>query len=473
MEVRSKIEPTFFTIFGAVGDLSKKKLIPALFHLWKNGFLPEKFKILGVARESLDNHGFRNFIEKVLQKHGITEKKVNAFLECAFYISGTFEDKTTYANISKLLASFEKEFRTCANKLFYLAAPPPTYKILFKSIAKSGLSIPCSNENGWARILVEKPFGKNLKTARELDQLLGRLFQEEQIFRIDHYLAKETVQNILAFRFSNALFEPIWRKEYIEKVEIKLWETIGIGDRGNFYEGEGALRDVGQNHLLQLLALTTMENPKKYDANSIREKRAQTLAHLKLLTNEEIKKNVVRGQYKGYRAKKNVNANSRVETYFRFKTFIDNDRWRNIPFYLESGKKLKEKKTEITVHFKQNETCLCPPDKEHKHRNFLAFRIQPDEGISIGFWIKKPGFSMELEPKNLSFLYTDGKDSAKLPDAYERVLFACIQGDQTLFTSTKEGQAAWRFITPILENWNSNQLHEYKPGSRPIEIGKN
>ena len=463
----TKKPPTILVIFGVTGDLSERKLIPALFDLYVNKCLPDAFRIVGFARRGKSDDEFRTFAEGVIAKRGHRRKKatVKNFLNKLVYQQGVFEDAETYERLAERLIAMEQEFGRCSNKLFYLAVPPVSYETILQNLADSGLSIPCSNNEGWTRILVEKPFGKDLATAQKLDRMLGLLFKEDQIFRIDHYLAKETLQNILTFRFSNKLFEPIWNNKHIEMVEIKLWEEGGIEGRGDFYEDIGALRDVGQNHLLQMLAFVAMENPGSLAAGPIRHERVKVLRALKPISPAGIARHTLRGQYKGYQKEEGVTAYSQVETYFRIESEIDNGRWRGVPFVLESGKKMRETKTEISVYFKESASCLCPPEIAQHHQNVLTFRVQPDEGISIIFWAKKPGFKTQLEQKRLSFSYKDSPDIVKIPDAYERVLYDCIRGDQILFTSTEEVTAAWQFITPLLEYWGGTELHEYEQGS--------
>ena len=455
--------PTIFVIFGATGDLSERKLLPALFDLYQKQMLPQRFRVVGFSRRDLRKEEFAAFVEGAIARrgHGHHKKLGAPFLSHVSYVSGTFQDAGAYERLAEHLIAIDDEIGQCTNKLFHLAVPPEFYEIIFRNLADSGLTIPCSNEEGWTRVLVEKPFGKNLESAQKLDALLGLLFKEEQIFRIDHYLAKETLQNILLFRFSNELFEPLWDNTHIEKVEITLWEKLGTKGRGAFYDGVGALRDVGQNHILQMLSLIAMEHPGALDAAAIRRSRAKVLGALKLSS-----ESAVRAQYRGYRKEKDVAPDSVTETYFKIKANVENDRWRGVPYVLESGKKMKEAKTEISIYFKKTAACLCPPEEEKHHQNVLTFRIQPNEGISVVFWAKRPGFDFALDAKELSFSYKDSPDAQKLPDAYERVLYDCIRGDQTLFTSTEEVKAAWKFITPILEAWKENKspLQEYKPG---------
>lgn len=463
---RAHHNPTAFVIFGATGDLTQKKLLHALFHLFSNGFLPEKFHLVGIALDPMSTDQYRNFVRAIITQHKHRPEEVNEFLSRITYQTGNFEHAELYQQLSQILRSLDADtFDVCSNKLFYLAIPPRYYSTIFNHLAQSGLTIPCGGDAGWTRILVEKPFGNNFSTAQELDTKLGELFQEEQIFRIDHYLAKETVQNILTFRFANALFEPVWNNEYVKDVRLTVWETQGVGQRGLFYEDVGALRDVGQNHLLQLLALTAMEDPQLLSPDSIRSMRSNILQNLIPIDEPSLTNHVIRAQYTGYQQEKEVPGNSQTETYFRIKAYINNQRWRHIPFILESGKKMAENKVEIVITFKERPSCVCPPDDNQEHNNILTIRIQPDEGIALQFWAKKTGFEYKLEPKTLSFYYNDQDHDQQLPDAYQKVLYDCIRGDQTLFASTDEVRAAWSFITPIIEQWQNLPLLTYEPGS--------
>jgi glucose-6-phosphate 1-dehydrogenase len=462
--------PTIFTIFGATGDLNKRKLLPALLDLHKQGLLPECIKIVGIGRRPFSDNKYRDFVKESICKkgHNHTDMEIDSFLKHITYHKADFTEPESYKQLSEKLISIEDEFGQCSNKLFYLAVSPINYDIIFRQLADSGLTVPCSFETGWTRILVEKPFGEDVKTAQKLDKTLGLLFKESQIFRIDHYLGKETLQDILMFRFSNLIFEPLWNNKYIEKVEILLHEDLDIEGRGAFYDKIGALRDVGQNHMLQMLSFIAMENPVKFEAESIRKERAKVLKNIRGISKKEISGNVLRGQYLGYKNEDGVDPNSNTETYFNLKTFIDNKRWKGVPFYLDGGKGLDRKRTEIKIYFKKTTKCLCTPEQEKNHANILTFRIQPNEGISIVFWAKKLGLTTDLEPKKLSFSYLDGNE--KFADAYEHILFDAIAGDQTLFTSTDEVSASWEFITPILENWEELDLIEYKKGTDMSEV---
>jgi glucose-6-phosphate 1-dehydrogenase len=461
--------PTIIVIFGITGDLSKKKLIPALLDLESSGLLPKKLRIIGFSRRDFSENAFSGFVHDIInsRRHGYSPKVIKTFCSKLSYCPALFDDAEAYARLGEKIYDIENNtFGVCANKLYYLATPPLFYETIFRQLADSGLTIPCGGERGWARILVEKPFGRDIETAQELDLLLGKLFREEQIFRIDHYLAKEAVQNLIMFRFSNALFEPLWNHRYIDQIDIKLFEKDGVGGRGAFYDGVGALRDVGQNHMLQMLGVIAMEKPLSFNAECIRKGRTEVFKALRLAGS--VQSNTIRGQYRGYKRERGVRRDSDTETYFRLRLHIKNRRWKDVPVLLESGKALKESKTEIAVYFKPPARCLACGDGPCTHRNTLTFRIQPNEGISVRFWVKKPGFSKELEEKQLSFTYSISHDVVRIPDAYEHLLFDALTGDQTLFASTEEVQAEWRFITPILESWKSTKLRIYKEGSAGV-----
>lgn len=460
--------PTIITIFGATGDLTERKLIPSLFSLYQKKLLPEKFRIIAYSRRSLPDKVYHEFVTKALKKKKMayTATELKSFLKQVSYQQGFFDTPESYKSLKKALVKIDMdEFGRCSNKLFHLAVPANYYEVILENLAYYGLTIACSEGEGWTRILIEKPFGKDRKTAENLNQKLGKLFKEEQIFRIDHYMAKEALQNILMFRFSNMLFEPIWNNKYIEKVEVKLFEKLDIEGRGAFYDDIGALRDVGQNHMLRMLALIAMEKPIAVDAGSISKERTQVLKNLKKIEGADVKKYTVRGQYKGYLKEPNIKPNSTTETYFKLETYIQNKRWEGVPFYMESGKAMKEKRTEITIYLKKSESYFCPIDQTCDYQNVIQFTVAPEEGISVCFWAKKPGFNLELEPKTLAFNYQYNAKNQKMVDSYERVLFDCIKGDQTFFTTTEEETASWKFITPILEGWSKTPLQSYAQGS--------
>jgi len=456
-----QISPTIFIICGVTGDLSKRKLLPALLSLYTKKLLPRKFKIVGFSRREFSDQDFRLFLKEEMHiNHAMYRPEdIHRFLSNIVYQQGQFDSPIDYENLAKRLIQVdETDFKQCSNKIFHLSVAPSFYETILEQLSKSGLTIPCGGNVGWTRILVEKPFGNDIETAKKLDTLLGALFKEEQIFRIDHYLAKEALQNILAFRFSNSLFEPLWNSKHIECVHIQLLEKIGIEGRANFYDGVGALKDVGQNHILAMLALLAMNRPRAFDAGSIRKERALVLKNLHPITVKNIHTSAVRAQYYGYKEESGVSRNSTTETYFQLKTFVDTKQWDGVPFYLESGKALAETKTEISIYFKDT--------TGEKKTNILSFRIQPDEAIKVRFWVKKPGFGMQTESKTLSFNYKDFHTTHYIPDAYERVLYDAVLGDQTLFTSTDEVKYAWKFITPIIDSWKRLPLEQYKKGSR-------
>ncbi len=478
--------PTIFVIIGITGDLAQRKLLPALLSLYVKKLLPQKFAVVGFSRRHFSREEFRQHIrENMHVKPGqYREEEIKHFLDHMSYEQGFFDNESSYHLLAQRLAAIDDGFHQCSNKLFHLAVSPSFYETILDRLAKSGLTVPCDDHLGWTRVLVEKPFGNDVETAEKLDEKLAKLFKEEQIFRIDHYLAKEALQNILTFRFANTLFEPLWDKTNIDKVHIKLLEKVDIEGRGSFYDSTGALKDVGQNHLLQMLALVAMEKPRVIDANGIRKERAKVLAALRPITKKTVNKLALRAQYEGYSKEPGVKAGSQTETYFRLEAQINNSRWKNVPFFLESGKAMSESRCEINVYFKSThhktrfgiKLSSPPAPVEGKstldRQNVLTFKIQPDEGIKIRFWVKKPGFTMDVEPKMLKFKYLDGGITNPLPDAYEHVLYDAIQGDQTLFTSTPEVVAAWKFITPIVTAWHtaaqSTPLTLYKKGAKEV-----
>jgi len=454
----SPTTPTIFVIFGITGDLAQRKLLPALLALYSKKLLPKRFAIVGFGRRFFTRDEFREFVRNEINiKHGqFKEEDVKHFLDHIIYEQGLFDSLEAYKLLAEKLTLIDKNFGQCSNKLFHLSVPPNLYEMILQNLSASGLTIPCGGNLGWTRVLVEKPFGSDSETAKKLDSLLADLFYEEQIFRIDHYLAKETMQNILAFRFANSLFEPLWSGRHISRVEIKLHEKIDVGDRGAFYDSIGALKDVGQNHILQMLAIIAMEQPECLDSKSIRNERAKVLEKLSTINSKNISQYAERGQYKGYREHTGVHRGSTTETFFRIIAHINNSRWKNVPFILESGKSLSESKVLIKVWFRDHE--------DDGHSNILTFNIQPQESIELKMWVKTPGFEMILEPKTMKFNYSDfGPKNGT--DAYEKVLFDAIIGDQTLFTSTEEVLYAWKFVTPIITAWEKVPLVIYEKGS--------
>lgn len=450
-----------FVIFGATSDLARKKLMPALLDLFVKNLLPKHFRVIGFSRRpDWTDNDFREFVRDSIKKkkHQHPANKINKFLRNLVFQHGYFDELDAFRQLRRKLLETDKNIKACANKLFYLAVPPSFYGKIFTNLKKSKLTGKYEDEN-CARVLVEKPFGRDLKTAIALDKKLAALFNEKQIFRIDHYLAKETMQNIVAFRFANSLFEPVWNRNHIARVEIIFHEKEGVTGRADTYDGIGALRDVGQNHLLQMLALIAMEDPIELDAQKIRQERARVLENLQPISAKNLSRYAQRGQYRGYSREDGVAPNSQTETFFRTQAYIGNQRWQGVPFILESGKKMKETRKEIKIYFKEKETCVCDLGDNQCLENVLTFQLEPNEGISTLFWAKKPGFTMEVEPRQMHFSYHEGKEM--ITDAYEKILYDCLRGDQMLFASTEEVLAAWRFITPILKNFNKIPLKIY------------
>ena len=455
MPTTDALHPTIFVICGVTGDLAGRKLIPALIALYAKKLLPPRFAVIGFSRRYFSREEFRDFIREHinLRPGQFREEDIKHFLDHMSYEQGLFDDPAAYVRLALRLKEMDDHWGQCSNKLFHLSVPPKLYEGILNQLSDSGLTEPCADETGWTRILIEKPFGNDIAHARSLDRLLGRLFKEEQIFRIDHYIAKEALQNILAFRFFNSIFEPIWRRGYIDKIHIKLYETYGMEGRGAFYDPVGALKDVGQNHMLSMLATVLMERPKGFSGHEIAAERARVLGKLTRIAPRALQKHVVRGQYDGYIDEDGVKPGSQTETYFRIQCFIDSKRWKGVPIWLENGKALAEAKTEIDVYIGEN---------------ILTFRIQPDEGIKIRFFVKTPGGEFRVEPKALKFKYADSLPLSDGPSDYERLLSDAFVGDQTLFASTEEIMASWKFMTPILENLDKLPLVRYPRGAKQV-----
>jgi glucose-6-phosphate 1-dehydrogenase len=455
--------PTVFVVLGVTGDLTAKKIAPALFNLFEKKLLPPKFAFVGVSRRDWGDAELREHIRAILHVKAphATERSINGFLKLVTYGKAHFDKLSDYAALNDKLRAIDDRWGMCTNKLFYLSVPPQFYDEIFENLHKSHLTDPCSPEEGWTRVVVEKPFGSDEKTAKALDAHLARLFKEEQIYRIDHYLAKETFQNILAFRFANDLFESAWSNEHIERINIREWENVGAEDRGSFYESVGALRDVGQNHLLQMLALTTMDEPRGLGAEAIRQKRAEILETLELPTARDIKEKTFRAQYEGYQKIKGVAPKSQVETYFRVVGSLAHPRWQGVPIVMEAGKRLvgprEEETTEIEVIFRGG-------------KNKIIFRQDPKESITIHFLAKKPGFEMQLQDRTIEFDLRQATRKAQYTEEYEKLLLDAMAGDQTLFVSSEEIGAMWRFVDPIIRGWAKKvvPLRRYAPDSSAI-----
>ena len=455
--------PTAIVIFGGTGDLTQTKLLPALIDLYIKNLLPDSFVVLGLSRKEMSDEDYQAFAKDSLatKGHRHSQEVVDEFCSHLRYTQGSFDDDTAYERVKEKLNSFDASLGQCTNKLFYLAVPPQFYELIFNKLDESKLMDLCNGENSWSRLLVEKPFGKDLTTAKQLEQQLCTLFDDNQIYRIDHYLAKDAIENIIAFRFSNDIITDSWNKEQIESIHIRLFETKNVSNRGSFYDDIGTLRDVGQNHMLQMLALLTMPKVDIHDAHSVREARAGTLQELC----PQQPQTVVRGQYEGYVETAGVDPDSETETYFKLGIVSDSDTWKGVRFILEAGKALSKTVNEAEIIFKSHDTCNCSFEEgPHNHNNVLKIVFSPEQKICLSMWVKKPGFDFTLEEKEL-VLSSSQTEEVHSPEAYERVLHDCIVGDQTRFVSGAEVEAAWEFITPILEKFKTLPLNKYKEGS--------
>lgn len=474
-----KIKDQVLVIFGASGDLTYRKLVPALFDLYKQKSLPDNFVVLGVARSLFTDDSFREkMIDGVRQFSGskeIDDKDVNAFAEKLFYLPINTDNGAEYSKLTSRLEEFDEEKGTSGNYLFYLSTPPNLYPLIPRFLAEQGLN---KGDDKIRRVVIEKPFGSDLKSAVELNKSLLTDYEEDQIYRMDHYLGKETVQNLLVTRFSNSIYEPLWNRNYIHHVEITAAESLGVEGRGGYYDHSGAMRDMIQNHLFQLLALVAMEPPTVIESDAIRNEKLKVFQAMRPLTQNDIENNVIRGQYtaakvkrvpqKGYREEKEVDPNSRTETYVAMKMFVDNWRWGGVPFYVRTGKHLPTRVSEIVIHFKPTPLDLFIDNKEYcSDGNVLVIRIHPDEGILLKTGMKVPGNGYRVKEVNMDFHYSQLQDTY-VPGAYERLLLDAMLGDSTLYTRGDALEYAWKFVQPILDYWEANPeapLYGYPCGS--------
>jgi len=455
-------EPCVVVIFGATGDLTKRKLMPALCRLLGQGCI-ESVRILGIGRNPMSEDEFQGMVREALKSskkiEHLDEEQWRKFSERLHYMAGELDDGNTYNQISARLEELAKEGAS-KNRLFYLATPPSLFSMIVKQLGESGLA---NEDEQWSRIVIEKPFGHDLESAKALNAEILQVFKESQVYRIDHYLGKETVQNILVFRFGNSMFEPIWNRNYVDYVEITAAESVGVGSRAGYYEEAGALRDMVANHLLQLLTLTAMEPPVVFDADNVREEKVQVLRSTRSLKPEQVAERTVRAQYEAYKEEKGVKPGSQTETYAAVEFQISNWRWSGVPFYVRTGKNLGRQLTEIAVHLKRTPQALFArtPDDEIDP-NVIALRLQPNEGITVNFGAKRPGFEMQTATVHMDFCYASGF-GVESPDAYEMLLLDVMQGEATLFIRSDEVEAQWRLITPILET--PPKLTTYEAGS--------
>lgn len=463
--------PSIFTIFGMTGDLAAKKIIPSLWHLFRNDRLPKQISIIGFSRRELSDKDYKDLVMEAVKKHvdsKIESSDFDSFFNLFSYQAGKFEDREAFNALSTHIDKIESDWGVCTNKLFYLAVPPSSYEPIFKNLAEVKLNIPCGGDLGWSRILIEKPFGTNLGSAEKLQSLLSSYFKEDQIYRIDHYLFKEIIQGIENFRFSNNLFENAWDNSMIERIDIRLLESIGVEDRGSFYDSVGTLRDVGQNHILAMLSAITMEYPSRLDVDGIRKSRANILELLNEWRDESLQNKTFRAQYRGYRDIKGVDSDSDVETYFALKTELSHPKWKGVPIYMEAGKRMAESRKEIVLTLKHPKVCLLCEQGPHSP-NRIVFRLEPNDEVVIHFWTKKPGFEKVIEERVFSFFLYEKETKVQYVEEYAKILHATMEGDQTLFVSSEEILASWKFTDPVILGWKRGiiPLAEYEPGTTP------
>ena len=467
LSTRAVPQPCSIVIFGATGDLTHRKLIPALYNLAAEGELPPAVAIIGFARRPKSDDDFRKEMEEAVRefsRQAVRDEIWKTFSQSLSYHQSEFGDEAGYKSLGERLEKVDTKRGTRGNRLFYFAAGPDQFEVILKNLKAAGLNR--AEEGSWARVIIEKPFGTDLASARELNRIVKAAFDESQTYRIDHFLGKETAQNILVLRFANAIFEPLWNTRYIDHLQITAAETLGVEARAGYYEKAGALRDMVQNHLLQLLCLVAMEAPTDLSADSIRDEKVKVVRALRRIIGPEVAKNVVRAQYTAgaisgqpvpaYRQEKGVDPKSMTETYVALRINIDNWRWAGVPVYMRVGKRLPKSATEISVHFKKAPAVLFNKETVKIDQNVLVIRIQPDEGISLRMLAKIPGTSLRIEPVKMDFHYgtSFGKPS---PEAYERLLLDAMSGDATLFARRDEVEEAWAFIDPIEEAWHAKK----------------
>lgn len=466
-------DPCVLVIFGATGDLTARKLLPALYNLAREGQLPTHFACVAFARRDKTDEDFRNEMKEAISKFSrvkpIDEDLWNIFSKQLFYHKAEFHEDEGYESLSQMLKKLDNQFATKGNRVFYLSTQPSFFPLIISKLNEHHLIYNVDNvHDKWSRVIIEKPFGHDLKSAIALQQEISHHLDESQIYRIDHYLGKETVQNLLVFRFSNPIFESVWNNHYIDHVQITVSEEIGIGTRGKFWEESGMLRDIVQNHVMQLLSLVAMEPPANLNANSIRNEKDKVVEAIRPFPKGPFDKYAIRGQYakgyingmdvRSYRQEDNVAPDSNVETYAALELYIDNWRWFGVPFYVRAGKRLAKRATEISISFK-NPPCVLFPSNNKIESNVLIIRIQPDEGISLKMNCKVPGLNSPIQPVKMDFRYGSYFGLAP-PEAYERLICDCMSGDSTLFARVDEVLASWRLLTPLLEYWQSSPITE-------------
>lgn len=460
-------EITTIVIFGASGDLTRRKLIPSLFDLYIKGRLPDNWRIVGVARSEMSDDDFRDHVESGVNEFARSMYQAKAWKQFSthlFYFAGDICKVDELQALDEYLA--QEEGQEKANRVYYLSVSPKLYEM---AVANLGECCMVEQDKGWRRVVIEKPFGRDLKSARALNEAVHRVLDESQIYRIDHYLGKETVQNILVFRFANSLFEPIWNRNYIDHVQITAAETVDVGHRAGYYDGVGVVRDMMQNHMMQLLAMVASEPPSSFDADALRNEIAKVLKAVRPVRPQDVDRHTVRGQYRTYRDAEGVNPHSQTATYAAIRFYIDNWRWQGVPFYLRSGKALAEKLTEITIYFKRPPHIMFPlPENMQIPANCLTIAIQPNEGIHFTFQAKVPDTTADMRQVDMVFEYEDSFGPSAIPEAYERLLLDILKGDPSLFARRDSIELGWQLVDPILEGWEGEMatpLYFYESGS--------
>jgi len=483
-----KTPPNGFVVFGASGDLARRKLFASLFALFDRGLLSEQFYLLGAGRKKLSDVTFRQTVQQAVQENinDIPANQLKPFIKKLYYANGDYSDASFYQNIKAKLAELDSKYKVDGSRIFYLAVPPFLYTSIVEQLGSSRLSCPdAPDSQHQPRLVVEKPFGFDLQSATELNNKIHQCFNESQIYRIDHYLGKETVQNILMFRFANTIFEPIWNQNYIDHIQITIAESMGVEHRGSYYDKTGALRDMFQNHMLQMLALATMELPTSFNAQHIRDEKVKLLRSIRPFGIQPQTADIIMGQYGpgvidgrevvGYRNEPGVEPDSKTETFVAAKLFIDNWRWKDVPFYLRTGKRLARKNTEIAITFKKvPHSMFASSGLNDMPPNVLVLQIQPQEGISLSFQAKRPGSKICMSTLNMNFNYPS-VFGVEMPEAYQRLLLDCMVGDQTLFTRQDDVQTTWQLLTPILQIWEHDDTvpHAYPAGAESFPEADN
>jgi len=474
-----KSPPCGLVVFGASGDLVHRKLLPSVFELFRRQLLNENFYFIGCGRTKLSDENYRADVETVIRQSSpdVPEDMLSRFLGSLYFVTGDYNDPSFYKALSNRLPDLEAKHKVSDNRVFYLAVPPPLYGLIVEGLGRAGLSCRGGPECEKIRLVVEKPFGRDLKSAIELDRAIQKHFSERQIYRIDHYLGKETVQNIMMLRFANAIFEPVWNRNFVDNIQIKVAESVGVEHRGGYYDKAGALRDVFQNHMLGMLALAAMEPPASFEADHIRDEKVKLLRCIRPLTSQSANTDFIRGQYvsgimdgksvPGYRQEQQVDPDSKTETFVAARLFVDNWRWKDVPFYFMAGKRLAAKDTEIAITFKKvPHSMFISAGLPDLPVNVLIIQIQPQEGISLSFQAKRPGSKVCIGTLRMQFNYSE-VFGGEPPEAYQRLLLDCMLGDQTLFTRQDDVEVCWRLLEPVLQSWQkqSSMSYEYKAGS--------